>query len=91
MGMNNRDGWPCPYFYFLFLTILCQFVDNHLEHHLGVIRATTGFLVQLPEVVKVEGIHNRADNAHGIVLRNVLVYPLRKKYRLIRRILTEML
>ena len=21
MGMNNRDGWPCPYFYFFFLTI----------------------------------------------------------------------
>ena len=29
MGMNNRDGWPCPYFYFLFWLIaepLIQFI-----------------------------------------------------------------
>ena len=31
MGMNNRDGWPCPYFYFFFLTILCQFQYNRLK------------------------------------------------------------
>ena len=29
MGMNNRDGWQCPYFYFLFWLIaepLIQFI-----------------------------------------------------------------
>lgn len=58
-------------------------IDDNLQEHLGIVRAAATFLAQLAERGEVEVLNDVADQAHGVVLRNILVYSLRKKYRLV--------
>ena len=36
MGMNNRDGWPYPYFYFLFFNNTLLIRNYSAKGHGGV-------------------------------------------------------
>ena len=58
-------------------------IDDNLQEHLGIVRAAATFLVQLAERREVEVLNYVADQAHGVIFRNILVYSLRKKYRLV--------
>ena len=40
-------------------------------------------LVAMDECSRTQVLNDVADQAHGVVLRNILVYSLRKKYRLV--------
>ena len=48
-------------------------VDNHLEHHLRMIRAATLFLVQFPEVLQVKTLDHTVNHANRVVPRYILI------------------
>ena len=64
-------------------------VDNYLEHHFRMIRATPRSLIKLLETVKIEIIYNSIDNAHWVVHNYVFIDSLWKKNGLVGNVGTK--
>lgn len=58
-------------------------IDDGLEHHPGMIGTAAAFLVQLPEIFKIQRVNDSIYYAYRVVFGNIFVNPLRKQYRLV--------
>ena len=65
-------------------------IQNDLEHHLGVVRAATAFLIQLSETFKIQALNQGVNHVHRIVFCNILINSLRKKNGLVGIVRTKM-
>ena len=54
-------------------------IYNGLEHHLGMVGASTSFLVDLLEIVQFKVVYQAINHAYRIVFCNIFIDPLRAK------------
>ena len=58
-------------------------VDNHLEHHLRMIGATTIFFIKSLIVIKVKILNEGIDIQDRVIFSNIFINPDGKKKRLV--------
>jgi hypothetical protein len=64
-------------------------IQNDLQHHLGMIRTSACLFVELLEIIKIQTVNDGGENANGIIILNIFIYPARKKDRLVGYVRTK--
>src|SRR5574344_357155 len=64
-------------------------IQNDLQHHLGMVRASTRLFVELLEIIEIQLVYDSRENAHGIIILYIFIYPTRKKDRLVGYVRTK--
>ena len=64
-------------------------IQNDLQHHLGMVGASTRLFVELLEIIEIQLVYDSGENAHGIIILYIFIYPTRKKNRLVGYVRTK--
>ena len=64
-------------------------IQNDLQHHLGMIWTSACLFVELLEIIKIQTVNNGGEDADGIIILNIFIYPTGKKNRLVGYVRTK--
>jgi hypothetical protein len=54
-------------------------IQNDLQHHLGMIWTSACLFVELLEIIKIQTVNDGGEDADGIIILNIFIYPTLEK------------
>ncbi|EJW90488.1 hypothetical protein EVA_21405, partial [gut metagenome] len=60
------------------VNVIHRRIQNEINHHLEMIMATSEFLIQLSETIKIQTLNQSVNHVTGSFFYNILIYSLKK-------------